>query len=165
MRATAFHFLQFGVFAALINITACMSKSSDSGGMGDMDHSDAADGADGSTAGDGGASADGAAGDGAAGDGGADPTCAGFSTGRAAVSGSCFGMAMEADLTLDAATCAYTLSGWSMDHGGLPTGGAIDGATLTLTGTGWEGCAGDAAAGEATGLCSDGCAWTLSRAG
>ncbi len=136
--------------AALLHLPACMGKHDDSGGMGDMHHSDGADGA---------------SADGAAGDGGADPTCAGFSTGRAAVSGSCFGMEMEADLTLDAATCAYTLTAWSMDHGGLPTGGAIEGATLTLTGSGWEGCAGDAAAGEATGLCSDGCAWTLSRAG
>jgi hypothetical protein len=111
------------------------------------DHSaHGADGSDGGAAGDGGAAAD---------------ACGGLVSGRATASGSCFGMEMQADLTLDAATCAYTLSNWSMNHGEMPSGGEVSDGVATLEGGGLSGCTGEAAGGHLEGLCADGCAWVI----
>lgn len=120
------------------------------------DHSahgaDGADGSDGGAAGDGGAAADGGA---------TVDDCGGLVTGRATTSGSCFGMEMQADLELDAATCAYTLSNWSMNHGEMPSGGQVVDGVATLEGGGLSGCTGEAAGGHVEGLCADGCSWVI----
>lgn len=133
---------RFGLLA--MALTGCDHKA---GAMHDSGahHTTSGDGADGASG------ADGAAALG----------CSGVGSGRATATGSCFGMEMQADLTVDAETCAYTLGAWNMDHGDMPTGGEITDGQATLVGGGLEGCLGEAADGHLEGLCADGCAWSL----
>jgi hypothetical protein len=134
--------------AAALLWSGCGHKAmhDDSAGDHTAHGADGADGSDGGAAGDGGAAAD---------------ACGGLVTGRATTSGSCFGMEMQADLALDAATCAYTLSNWSMDHGEMPSGGQVVDGVATLEGGGFSGCTGEAAGGHVEGLCADGCSWVI----
>ncbi len=93
------------------------------------------------------------------------PTCQALTEGVWVADGAAFGMAMGVTLTLDASTCAFTLTNWSMIMGTLPDGGTIDGDTVTLTGSDpyWTTCSGEAVGGTAIdGVCSDdGAAFTL----
>jgi hypothetical protein len=91
--------------------------------------------------------------------------CPGLPAGTYAASGSCFGMEMTVELTPIGDDCAFTLTGWSMDHGDAPDGGQVSGADVSLTGPGFEGCTGELTDGALSGLCPDGCAWDLRHAG
>jgi hypothetical protein len=87
-------------------------------------------------------------------------SCTPLEDGTWTAGGSCFGMEMTVGLTMDAETCTFALADWSMDHGNQPTGGGVDGTTVTLAGGDFGGCAGEHTAGASMeGLCSDGCVW------
>ena len=74
-------------------------------------------------------------------------------------------MVMTVDLAMDASTCAFTLDGWSMDHGDPPGGGTVEGDQVTLSGGSLDGCTGTADEGTVSGACTDGCAWDLTHEG
>ncbi len=131
-------------------LAGCGQKADNDDSAGDLGAQGAEEN-DGAETGDGGASDVGSAAD----------DCGGLVTGRATTSGSCFGMEMQADLELDAATCAYTLSNWSMNHGEMPSGGQVVDGVATLEGGGLSGCTGEAAGGHVEGLCADGCSWVI----
>ena len=90
--------------------------------------------------------------------------CFGVSSARVVADGSCLQMQMEVDLVVDAETCAYTLSNWSMDHGDEPTGGQLSEGQATLVGAGLSGCVGLIADGAIEGICDDGCTWSFDAA-
>ena len=87
-------------------------------------------------------------------------SCTLLENGTWTADGSCFGMEMTVGLTMDAETCTFALADWSMDHGNQPTGGGVDGTTVTLAGGDFGGCAGELSDGTSMeGLCADGCVW------
>lgn len=90
-----------------------------------------------------------------------EPACVAVADGTYVATGSCFAMTMTVDLAFDAGACAFSLDNWSMNHGDAPDGGSLDGDAVTLTGTGFDGCAGTWAADAMTGTCDDGCVWEL----
>lgn len=94
-----------------------------------------------------------------------EPPCSVPESGTYDASGSCFGMGMGVDLTMDAEACTFTLSDWSMNHAGLAEGGTVTGTDVTLVGGDFEGCEGTIDGDTLTGTCSDGCAWELSFGG
>lgn len=89
-------------------------------------------------------------------------TCDPLADGRYAARGSCFGMTMGVMLDMDDARCSFVLDDWSMNHGDLPDGGTVDGDQVTLSGPGFDGCAGTIDGDVVSGTCDDGCAWELS---
>jgi hypothetical protein len=148
--------LSRAIFLLGILSSACESKSSGEGSAEDSS-GQGTDGSDGASTGDGGAEDGGSNADG----GETVDDCGGLVTARATTRGSCFGMEMQADLELDAATCTYTLSNWSMNHGEMPSGGQVVDGVATLEGGGLEGCTGEGADGHLEGICEDGCVWVI----
>jgi hypothetical protein len=90
-----------------------------------------------------------------------EPACTALVDGTYTAAGSCFGMAMTVGLTFDADTCSFVLDDWSMNHGNSPTGGTVDGDTVTLSGGDFDGCTGEIDGGLISGTCDGGCAWEL----
>lgn len=88
-------------------------------------------------------------------------TCTALSSGSWAVDGSCFGMPMGVELSMDAEECRFVLDDWSMDHGNSPTGGRVDGDEVTLRGGDFRDCTGTMDGDAISGTCPDGCAWEL----
>lgn len=92
-----------------------------------------------------------------------DPACTTLKDGSYSAGGACFGMTMSATLTFDATACSFTLDAWDMDMGN-PTGGTVDGDTVTLKGgSTWKDCTGTIAGKTITGTCPSGCGWTLTK--
>ncbi len=73
-----------------------------------------------------------------------DPACTALAAGSWNVNGSCIGMLMTGDMTLDASGCSFTLGGWNMAMD-IPAGGTVEGDTVTFTGRSWTGCTGTVA--------------------
>ena len=73
-----------------------------------------------------------------------EPACTALAAGSWNVNGSCIGMLMTGDLTLDASGCSFTLGGWNMAMD-VPAGGTVEGDTVTFTGRNWSGCTGTVA--------------------
>jgi hypothetical protein len=96
---------------------------------------------------------------------GAAPTCEPLTDGAWTADGSAFGMAMGMTLTMSADDCTFTVGGWDMEMGPMPTGGSLDGASVVLDGDAfWASCVGDVAgSGSMSGVCEeDGSTWTMS---
>lgn len=74
-----------------------------------------------------------------------EPACTALTAGSWNVNGSCIGMLMTGDMTLDASGCSFTLGGWNMAMD-IPAGGTVEGDTVTFTGRNWAGCTGAVAA-------------------
>ncbi len=84
--------------------------------------------------------------------------CTELTSGRWEGSGAAFGMAMGVDLTMDAESCSFTLTNWSMDMGPIADAGAVDGDEVTLSGPDdyWATCVGTAESVTlVSGVCSD----------
>ena len=89
-------------------------------------------------------------------DSGGSPQCTALADGTWAVDGTAIGMAMTVTITMDAEACTFAFSEWSMAME-VPDGGVIDGDAVTLTGDGFDDCAGTVAAdGTVEGTCGDG---------
>lgn len=73
------------------------------------------------------------------------PLCTSIAAGAWNVNGTCIGMLMTGDLTVDASGCGFTLGGWNMNMD-VPAGGTIDGETVSFTGRNWLTCTGTVAA-------------------
>jgi len=73
-----------------------------------------------------------------------EPACTALAAGSWNVNGSCIGMLMTGDMTLDASGCSFTLGGWNMAMD-IPAGGTVEGDTVTFTGLSWTGCTGTVA--------------------
>jgi len=95
------------------------------------------------------------------------PTCDPLPDGAWTASGAAFGMTMGMSLTMAAEGCTFTVGGWDMEMGAMPTGGSLDGAEVVLDGDAyWASCVGDVAAdGAMDGVCEeDGSAWSMAPA-
>lgn len=90
-----------------------------------------------------------------------DAPCVILSSGEYRTTGSCFGMAMDVDLTFDEGTCSFTLDNWSMNMGPTVESGTVDQTSVTLSGNGWEDCTGEVDGEDFSGTCTDGCAWNF----
>ena len=89
--------------------------------------------------------------------------CTALQEGRWSTTGACFGMPMDAEVTMDVDNCAFTFSDWNMAMS-VPDGGTIAGDTLTFTGDGWTDCTGtiDEDGSSVTGVCAEsGCAFGM----
>ena len=73
-----------------------------------------------------------------------EPACTALTAGSWNVNGSCIGMLMTGEMTLDASGCSFTLGGWNMAMD-IPAGGTVEGDTVTFTGRNWTGCTGTVA--------------------
>ncbi len=83
--------------------------------------------------------------------------CTALVEGRwASSSENCFGMGMDADLTLDAEGCEFTFSNWNMSMD-APEGGVVTGSDVTLTGAGWNDCVGTTDGTTLDAVCGSGC--------
>ncbi len=91
-------------------------------------------------------------------------SCAALTEGHWDITGSAFGMNMDADLALSEDGCAFTFSGWNMNMD-VPDGGTIQGDTITLNGTGmreWGNCEGTADDDSSVvGACGDGATFDM----
>ncbi len=88
--------------------------------------------------------------------------CTALTDGTWTLDGTAIGMAMTATVTMDVEGCSFTFSEWSMAMV-VPDGGVIDGATVTLTGDGFDDCTGEVAEdGTVEGACGDGGTFTMS---
>lgn len=74
-----------------------------------------------------------------------EPACTALAAGNWNVNGSCIGMMMSGEMTVDATGCSFTLGGWNMAMD-VPAGGTVAGDTVTFTGRNWTGCTGTVAA-------------------
>lgn len=74
-----------------------------------------------------------------------EPACTALAAGSWNVNGSCIGMLMSGEMTLDASGCSFTLGGWNMAMD-VPAGGTVEGDAVTFTGRNWAGCTGTVAA-------------------
>lgn len=74
-----------------------------------------------------------------------EPSCTALAAGSWNVNGSCIGMMMSGELTLDASGCSFTLGSWNMAMD-VPAGGSVTGDAVTFTGRNWAGCTGTVAA-------------------
>ncbi len=61
-------------------------------------------------------------------------SCTALEDGEWTVEGDAMGMPMGATVTMDAEACSFTLSGWSMEMLSLPTGGSVDGTSISMEG-------------------------------
>ncbi len=94
---------------------------------------------------------------------GAEPTdaCTELVEGRWSSSNeTCFGMGMNADLTLDTDGCTFTFSSWNMSMDS-PTGGVVSGSDITLTGAGWDDCTGTTDGSMMDATCGNGCVFHM----
>jgi hypothetical protein len=74
------------------------------------------------------------------------------------------GMEMTGTLTMDAKTCTFTMTDWSMAMTNLPDGGTVDGDQVTLSGADIPvGCVGTASEDGTSveGACEDGSAFSM----
>jgi hypothetical protein len=81
------------------------------------------------------------------------------------MTGSAFGMNMDADLTVTADGCSFSFSNWNMNMD-VPDGGFIEDEILTLTGSSnrnWGECEGIASPTEMAGQCGDGSTFTMTK--
>lgn len=74
-----------------------------------------------------------------------EPACTALAAGSWNVNGSCIGMLMSGEMTLDASGCSFTLGSWNMAMD-VPAGGTVAGDAVTFTGRNWTGCTGTVAA-------------------
>jgi hypothetical protein len=95
-------------------------------------------------------------------------TCVALVSGTWTFAGAAFGMGtstMTGEVDLDAAACTFALSNWDMQMDDLPSGGVLDGDTVTLDGltSYWRSCTGTATDDmNVSGSCSDdGSAWSM----
>ena len=111
----------------------------------------------------------GAAVSGCASDDSEDP-CVALQAGHFDVTGSAFGMAMDANVAVDSTGCTLTFSDWNMAMD-TPAGGTVASSAITLNGNAgsrdWALCTGTVtSATAASGTCSsDGAAWDITRTG
>ena len=92
----------------------------------------------------------------------ASAACNARTSGRWTADGACFGMPMKVDLAWDQGFCTFTLDNWDMEMGPMPTGGTLDGSSVTLAGSGsWPTCTGTATGDSLAGTCEGGCGWSL----
>jgi hypothetical protein len=91
-------------------------------------------------------------------------TCTELTEGRWDLTGSSFGMSMDAILTLSEGGCAFTFSDWNMSMD-VPDGGTAQGDSITLNGSGtreWSNCTGTAEDNASVvGACDDGATFAM----
>ncbi len=90
------------------------------------------------------------------------PACVALKEGPWSMGGSCFGMAMAGTVSLKPDPCKFTFSDWNMNMS-VPEGGEVSDQDITLTGTGWDDCAGTATpqGRGIEGVCGDGCSFEM----
>lgn len=88
-------------------------------------------------------------------------TCTVLTDGTWTLGGAAWGMGdqtMTGTVTMDTASCTFTLDGYDMQMDDLPTGGGVDGDQVQLDGltSYWRSCVGTATDGnDVAGTCSD----------
>jgi hypothetical protein len=95
-------------------------------------------------------------------------TCVALVSGTWTFAGAAFAMGsstMTGEVHVDAAACTFTLDSWDMQMDDLPSGGVLDGDTVTLDGltSYWRSCTGTATDDRnVSGSCSDDdSAWSM----
>jgi hypothetical protein len=98
--------------------------------------------------------------------GGGSDTCTSLEDGGWTFDGAAIGMTMGGTVEMDVTNCLFAISEWSMEMSDLPSGGEVEGDTVTLSGDApyWASCTGkvNTDGTEVSGNCDDGAAFTMS---